>query len=230
MQLETIKHRLSVYRLSIFRPITLCLVIILTFQLLQCSFAQTPFEGKASWYGPGFAGNRTANGEIYDPSQLTAAHPTLEFGTLLRVTNLANGLSVDVRINDRGPYIGNRVIDLSQAAAAQIDMERSGIGTIRAEFISELGELDFPATASYSTEISSALTKFEVIHPDYSHGTLLLAYSNKLDEPVLVRVIEPTIETMDEEKNPDTLLVSESLYSEIGEVVKIYSEAANTDN
>ena len=75
------------------------------------------FEGSISWYGPGLAGNQTASGEIFDPSQLTAAHRTLPFDTRVRVTNKANGQSVTVRINDRGPFIDERVLDVSQAAA-----------------------------------------------------------------------------------------------------------------
>jgi rare lipoprotein A len=76
------------------------------------------FTGEASWYGPGFAGQRTADGEIFDPNKLTAASPWLPFNTMLRVTDLATGRSVVVRINDRGPF-GRGVLDLS-AHAAQI--------------------------------------------------------------------------------------------------------------
>ena len=217
MQRVTKKYCKIISRQQGLLLVKICLLLL---TLPQIGAAQTSFEGKASWYGPGFEGNRTANGEIYDPNQLTAAHKTLEFGTLLRVTNLANGLSVDVRINDRGPYIHNRVIDLSQAAAAVIGMELAGVGTIRAEFISELGELDFPSTASYQTKVGEKLGKFEVSHSDYSEGTLLLAYSGKIDEPLLVRVVKHP----NKENDSETLLVSESLFSEIGEVVKIFSE------
>ncbi|TBH21080.1 septal ring lytic transglycosylase RlpA family protein [Thermus thermamylovorans] len=80
-------------------------------------FAQ---EGLAVWYGPGFHGRRTASGERYDMHALTAAHPTLPFGTRVRVTNLKNGKSVVVRINDRGPFGGRYIIDLSYAAAKAI--------------------------------------------------------------------------------------------------------------
>src|SRR5437773_7085951 len=85
--------------------------------------------GVASWYGPGFHGNRTANGEIYDQYELTAAHRSLPHGTRVMVTNLMNGRAVEVRINDRGPFVGGRVIDLSYAAARAIDMV--GPGTAR---------------------------------------------------------------------------------------------------
>ena len=77
-------------------------------------------EGLAVWYGPGFHGKRTASGEIYDLHALTAAHPTLPFGTRVRVTNPKNGRSVVVRINDRGPFGGRYIIDLSYAAAKAI--------------------------------------------------------------------------------------------------------------
>src|ERR1700757_3034244 len=76
--------------------------------------------GVASWYGPGFHGNRTANGEIYDQYELTAAHPSLPLGSRVMVTNLTNGRSVEVRINDRGPFVDGRAIDLSYAAARTI--------------------------------------------------------------------------------------------------------------
>lgn len=80
-------------------------------------------DGRASWYGPGFAGRRTASGEVFDPSQLTAAHRELPFDTLVRVHNLSNGRSVVVRINDRGPFIHGRIIDLAQGAARQIGVQ-----------------------------------------------------------------------------------------------------------
>lgn len=84
-------------------------------------------RGIASWYGPGFHGRRTANGEVYDQYELTAAHRTLPLGTRVMVTSLANGRAVEVRINDRGPYVGGRVIDLSYAAARVLDMIGPGV-------------------------------------------------------------------------------------------------------
>ena len=85
-------------------------------------------DGVASWYGPGFAGRRTASGERFNPAELTAAHRTLPFGSKVRVTH--NGRSVVVRINDRGPFHGGRVIDLSQAAAEEIGIRRAGSGRV----------------------------------------------------------------------------------------------------
>jgi len=87
--------------------------------------------GMASYYSREIAGNRTANGERCDPNDLTAAHRTLPFGSKVRVTNLSNGQSVVVRINDRGPYGRGRVIDISHAAAKEIGMHRSGTARVR---------------------------------------------------------------------------------------------------
>jgi rare lipoprotein A (peptidoglycan hydrolase) len=87
--------------------------------------------GIASWYGPGFHGNPTASGAIYDQHALTAAHPTLPLGTPVEVTNLANGKSVRVRITDRGPYVRGRAIDLSRGAAKRLGMMKAGISRVR---------------------------------------------------------------------------------------------------
>src|SRR5258705_1486802 len=91
--------------------------------------------GVASWYGPGFHGNRTANGEIYDQYELTAAHPSLPLGTHVVVTNLANSRAVEVRINDRGPFVDGRAIDLSYAAARTIGMIGPGTARVRIEVL-----------------------------------------------------------------------------------------------
>ena len=83
--------------------------------------------GIASWYGPGFHGNRTANGEIYDMNGISAAHKSLPFGTVVRVVELETGRSVVVRINDRGPFIEGRIIDLSKGAAEELGIVAKGI-------------------------------------------------------------------------------------------------------
>lgn len=97
--------------------------------------ARAVFTGKASWYGPGFHGRLTANGERYNQYALTAAHRSLPFGTRVRVTNMNNGRSVVVRINDRGPFIRGRVIDLSTAAASNIGMIHHGVVPVRVQVI-----------------------------------------------------------------------------------------------
>ena len=91
--------------------------------------------GLASWYGRERHGRRTANGEIFDRNQLVAAHRTAPFGTYALVTNLANGRTVQVRINDRGPAVTGRVVDLSYAAARQLDMVHVGVTRVKVEFL-----------------------------------------------------------------------------------------------
>uniref|UniRef100_A0A7V3E8C1 Probable endolytic peptidoglycan transglycosylase RlpA n=1 Tax=Ignavibacterium album TaxID=591197 RepID=A0A7V3E8C1_9BACT len=88
---------------------------------------------KASWYGPGFHGRKTANGEKFDQMSYTAAHKSLRFGTLLKVTNPKNGKSIVVRINDRGPYVEGRDLDLSKAAAHELGLMRRGIARLKVE-------------------------------------------------------------------------------------------------
>jgi rare lipoprotein A len=93
--------------------------------------------GHASWYGPGFIGNKTASGDIFDDSKLTAAHKTLPLGSKVKVTNLTNGRSVRVEINDRGPFVGNRIIDLSKAAAHALGMVEDGVVQVRVDPVDE---------------------------------------------------------------------------------------------
>ncbi len=93
------------------------------------------FQGLASYYGDEFNGKKTASGEIFDNKKMTAAHRTIPFGTLVRVTNLKNKLNVIVVINDRGPFVDGRIIDLSYLAARQIDMIRDGIAEVEIEIL-----------------------------------------------------------------------------------------------
>lgn len=95
----------------------------------------TKLIGKASWYGVPFHGRLTANGEIYDMNTLTAAHKTLPFDSLVKVTNLANNESVIVRINDRGPYVHGRNIDLSYQAAKHLNMVGAGVAPVKLEIL-----------------------------------------------------------------------------------------------
>ena len=90
-------------------------------------------RGSASWYGPGFEGRPTASGRPFDPRALTAAHPTLPLGTRALVTDLENGRSVEVEIDDRGPYVPGRVIDLSLAAAERLGMVEAGVAPVLVE-------------------------------------------------------------------------------------------------
>ena len=107
--------------------------LFISFFLLTSIFAFAFQEGLASWYGGKFQGRRTASGEIYDKNKFTAAHKTLPFGMLVKVTNMENGKSATVRINDRGPFVEGRIIDLSQAAATEIGMTGKGLVQVRIE-------------------------------------------------------------------------------------------------
>jgi rare lipoprotein A (peptidoglycan hydrolase) len=91
--------------------------------------------GEASWYGPGFRGKKTASGEIFDDAKFTAAHKTMPLGSKAKVTNLNNHKSVEVEINDRGPYVKGRIIDLSQAAARALDIVERGTAEVRVEIL-----------------------------------------------------------------------------------------------
>src|SRR6202043_2321333 len=92
-------------------------------------------EGLASWYGDDFHGRLTANGEVFDMASLTAAHPTLPMPSYARVTNLSNGKSLIVRVNDRGPYANNRLIDVSHKAAELLDFKGVGVARVRVEYV-----------------------------------------------------------------------------------------------
>ncbi|HEU0084449.1 MAG TPA: septal ring lytic transglycosylase RlpA family protein, partial [Bradyrhizobium sp.] len=92
-------------------------------------------EGLASWYGDDFHGRLTANGEVFDMASLTAAHPTLPLPCYARVTNLGNGRSLIVRVNDRGPYHGNRLIDVSNRAAELLEFKGNGVARVRVEYV-----------------------------------------------------------------------------------------------
>ncbi|MEM8627130.1 MAG: septal ring lytic transglycosylase RlpA family protein [Pseudomonadota bacterium] len=91
--------------------------------------------GTASWYGPGFHGKKTANGEIYDQNTLTAAHPTLPLPSIVAVTNLDNNRTILVRVNDRGPFAHNREIDMSAYGAALLDFKNDGVAKVRVRFV-----------------------------------------------------------------------------------------------
>jgi len=109
-------------------------------------------EGNASWYGEPFHGRRASNGEIYDMYKLTAAHRTLPFETVVRVTNLSNGKSTTVRITDRGPFVNGRIIDLSFAAARQIDSVGAGVVPVRIEIVSGVSD---PTSGYFTVQVGA---------------------------------------------------------------------------
>ncbi len=102
-------------------------VVLVGLAIVFSMFGPYYETGIASWYGPGFDGNLTANGEVYDMNGISAAHKTLPFGTVVRVIDLETGRSIVVRINDRGPFVEGRIIDLSKGAAEKLGMVERGI-------------------------------------------------------------------------------------------------------
>jgi rare lipoprotein A len=128
----------------------MCLALAGTAALGAEEFSES---GIASWYGGKFQGRKTANGETFDTSQLTAAHKTLPFGTIVKVVNLQNEKSVEVRINDRGPFVEGRIIDLSRAGADAIGMVGSGVAPVRLEIIS--GPKDGVPEDLYGRQVAS---------------------------------------------------------------------------
>jgi len=151
---------------ALLRPASLLLAIL---SLGGCAAEQTPpaappsassgavapgfvQTGMASWYGAWHRGRATANGEPFDDRAFTAAHRSLPFGTVLRVTNLASGRVVTVRINDRGPYIQGRILDLSAAAAKALGITRGGVARVRIEQIASSKSPDDAIIASASRQ------------------------------------------------------------------------------
>ncbi len=108
------------------------LILLLTAAVLG---AEPDLEGYASWYGGKFHGRLTSSGEVFDTNDMTAAHRSLPFGTMVKVTNLDNGKSAVVKINDRGPFVEGRIIDLSRAAAEEIDMLGQGVARVSLEIV-----------------------------------------------------------------------------------------------
>ncbi len=110
--------------------------------------------GMASWYGPGFHGKKTANGERYNQNALTAAHKLLPLGTVVKVTNLENDKSVVLRVNDRGPFKYDRIIDVSRRAAHKLDMHEQGTAKVRVEALSENGKKFSQVKKNVDTDIA----------------------------------------------------------------------------
>ena len=125
------------------------------------------FDGIASWYGPDFHAKKTSNGEIYNMYAMTAAHKTLPMNTVVRVDNLDNGRSTIVRINDRGPFVAGRIIDLSNKAAHEIDMVRKGTARVKVTVLGYNGLIDDKNAPSVnSIEQKPEVEKIEVVEDD----------------------------------------------------------------
>jgi rare lipoprotein A len=119
--------------MKLLRTTIVCAIALFCLGLSLSGHAETA-TGQASYYADSLQGNKTASGEPYDKNAMTAAHRTLEFGTQVKVTYLKTGKSVEVRINDRGPHVPSRIIDLSGAAAEQLGLKNDGVGEVSIEF------------------------------------------------------------------------------------------------
>jgi len=133
--------------------------------------------GMASWYGPKFHRRKTSNGEWFDMNYLTAAHPTMPLPSYARVTNLANGRSVVVRVNDRGPFVGTRIMDLSRAAARRLDYLRKGKTKVKVEYLG-------PAPLGDDRTRLARLNRINASHP--SRQTMIAAVKGDVSPPVRV--------------------------------------------
>ncbi len=156
------------------------------------------FEGIASWYGPDFHSKKTSNGEIYNMYDMTAAHKTLPMNTVVKVDNLENGKSIVVRINDRGPFVKGRIIDLSNKAAHQIDMVRKGTANIKITILGYNGEIE-NKDAPYSVvdKVSVPNEDIDALEPldikeDKIVGSKINVISPKVISPI---VTAPVVKT-----------------------------------
>lgn len=140
-------------------------------------------QGVASWYGEEFAGRTTANGEIFDPARMTAAHRTLPFGTVLDVTNPKTQQTVRVRVNDRGPYIGGRILDLSYAAAQQIGLIEPGVGEVRIAVV-KVGSGEREPPVPFEAVIAEAPRTVPIVPP---------SDAPKVEIPVPAPATEPVV-------------------------------------
>ena len=184
--------------------------------------------GIASWYGPNFHGKLTANGELFDQDRLTAAHKTLPLPSMVRVTNVENGRSAVLRVNDRGPFAGDRIIDLSRGAAERLGTRNAGLGTVRVEYLGPapmgeavvaLGRRQRPWSVPEGPRLASVTARpapsvlagdVRVVRgddaevPDLQDRPVLDALPPPPAAPVLVRTAEAPLEAApDPAPNPD---------------------------
>ncbi|MFD2246859.1 septal ring lytic transglycosylase RlpA family protein [Pontibacter ruber] len=168
----------------------LTVIIFLFIGISQPLFAQDDDQtqtGPASWYGSQYHGRKTSSGERYNKEAMTAAHKTLPFGTKVKVTNLANNESVILRINDRGPFVGDRIIDVSEAAARKLEMRGAGIARVEVEVLEIPGNAvavkeAFKHTPAYTIQAASYI--------DYQHAYELSQKLKAFDKHLPVEAVE----------------------------------------
>ncbi|WP_421781468.1 septal ring lytic transglycosylase RlpA family protein [Kiloniella litopenaei] len=185
--------------------------------------------GIASWYGPGFDGKQTANGEIYDQYALTAAHRTLPMPSLVRVTNLGNGRSIKLRINDRGPFSNNRIIDVSRRAAQLLGFELQGTAKVKVEILEEesrqlaaqaQGKDYTPQVASNENTTLAAPTESVTAEPLDAPATSSAA--TEPSQPIQTAKVEPVANFTDGVVS-QTPVAPTSIYVQAGSFLQVHN-------
>jgi rare lipoprotein A len=181
--------------------VKLYLILFVIFSSAFCLYSYEE-EGVASWYGPDFHGKKTANGEIFNTNDLTAAHRTLPFGTIVKVISLENEKEIIVRINDRGPFKKDRVIDLSMAAAQELDVVKHGTMNVKLVVLEEGTNTyhRFKKDQTYNIQIAS-----------FSNEDSALKLADNLKE----KGFEITIKTVELNQTVHRVIIEELNYSEV---------------
>jgi len=149
----------------------------------------------SSWYGGKFHGRRTASGEIFNTNSLTAAHKTLPFGTIVKVTNIANGKFTLVRINDRGPFVPGRIIDLSRAAAEEIGMIGSGVARVRLDIVARAKIKDILSIQVGAFKVEENAGKLKKKLEKYEFPVVLRYADNGIVRVVIENVVKKDLES-----------------------------------
>jgi rare lipoprotein A len=171
----------------------LTVIIFLFIGVSQPTFAQKNDKtqiGSASWYGSKYHGRKTSSGERYNKNEMTAAHKTLPFGTKVKVTNPANDKSVVLRINDRGPFVGNRIIDVSEAAARKLEIHSAGVAKVKVEVLNE--SKSATASAAEATK-ANAYTIQTVETTDYQQAYELSQKLKAFDKHLPLEIAEELV-------------------------------------
>ncbi|WP_299706620.1 septal ring lytic transglycosylase RlpA family protein [uncultured Pontibacter sp.] len=171
----------------------LTVIIFLFIGVSQPTFAQSNDKtqiGSASWYGSKYHGRKTSSGERYNKNDMTAAHKTLPFGTMVKVTNPANDKSVVLRINDRGPFVGNRIIDVSEAAARKLDIHARGVAKVKVEVI-DASEVAAVSGATASKANTYTIQTIETA--DYQQAVALSQKLKAFDKHLPLEIAEEQV-------------------------------------
>ena len=184
-------------------------------------------EGMASWYGPGFHGGKTANGERFDEDELTAAHRTLPLPSIVRVTLLSTGKQAYVRVNDRGPFAHNRIIDVSRGVAEKIGLIRSGVGKVRVEYLNResqrFAELLADGRSPKSIDIEE-----EILNANYDAQPTTLTQSEPTKTSPAIEVEEDDIGVRSNQAAPLSEVVSSDLAAPVSPKTSVGTKVSSS--